>query len=87
MPITSSAVKASRQSRVRRERRQPVKTTMKTMIRKITLAAKAGNKAEAGKLIASAYKAIDMACKKHIIHPKNAARKKSNIAKMVGAMK
>ncbi len=87
MPLTSSAIKASRQSRVRRERRQPVKTTMKTMIRKVTTAVKAGDKAEASKLIASAYKAIDMASKKHIIHPKNAARKKSGIAKMVGAMK
>ncbi len=87
MPLTSSAVKASRQSRVRRERRQPVKTTMKTMIRKITIAAKAGDKAAASKLLPGAYKAIDMASKKHLIHPKNAARKKSGIAKMVGAMK
>jgi small subunit ribosomal protein S20 len=60
---------------------------MKTMIRKVTTAVKAGDKTEASKLIAGAYKAIDMASKKHIIHPKNAARKKSGIAKMVGAMK
>jgi small subunit ribosomal protein S20 len=87
MPITSSALKASRQARDRKARRQPVKTTMKTMMRKVTTAVASGNKAEAQKYLPVAYKAIDMAAKKHIIHPKNAARKKSGIAKIVSAMK
>ncbi|OGJ62828.1 hypothetical protein A3C37_02935 [Candidatus Peribacteria bacterium RIFCSPHIGHO2_02_FULL_53_20] len=82
MPITSSATKAMRQAAVRRVRRQPVKTTMKTMIRKITLAAKEGKAAEVQKLLPLAYKAIDMAAKKNLIHWKNAARKKAGVAKL-----
>lgn len=87
MPITSSAIKAMRQAAKRKERRQPVKTTMKTMIRKITLAAKEGNVAEAQKLLPQAYKAIDMAAKRHIIHWKNAARKKAGVAKLAAVKK
>lgn len=87
MPITSSATKAMRQSATRRARRQPVKTTMKTMIRKITLAAKEGKTAEVQKLLPQAYKAIDMAAKKNLIHWKNAARKKAGVAKLAAAKK
>lgn len=82
MPITSSATKAMRQAATRRVRRQPVKTMMKTMIRKITLAAKEGKTAEVQKLLPQAYKAIDMAAKKNLIHWKNAARKKAGVAKL-----
>ena len=87
MPLTSSATKAMRQSAVRRARRQPVKTTMKTVIRKITLAAKDGNSAEVQKLLPQAYKAIDMAAKRNLIHWKNAARKKAGVAKMAAVKK
>lgn len=87
MPITSSATKAMRQAAVRRQRRQPVKTTMKTMIRKITLAAKEGNTSEVQKLLPQAYKAIDMAAKKNLIHWKNAARKKAGVAKLAAVKK
>lgn len=87
MPITSSALKAMRQAADRQKRRQPVKTTMKTMIRKITLAAKEGKTAEVQKLLPQAYKAIDMAAKRNIIHWKNAARKKSGVAKLAAVRK
>lgn len=82
MPITTSAIKRARQSLVRQERRRPFKTQMKTMMKKVAEAAKAGKKDEVVKLLPQAYKAIDMAAKKHLIHPSNAARKKSSIAKM-----
>lgn len=87
MPITSSAIKAVRQAARRARRRAPVKTAMKTMIRKITVAAKGGNRDEASKLLAQTYKAIDMAAKKNMIHWKNAARKKAGVAKLVAGMK
>lgn len=82
MPKTSSAIKASRQSQQRRKRLQPYKTHMKTMIRKIEDAIKAGNKDEALKLLPMVYKSIDTAAKKNLIHKKNAARKKSLMARM-----
>ena len=85
MPIIKSAIKRMRQNAVRQERRKPVKTYMKTMIRKLQHAVKDGKKEEAATLLPETYKAIDMAAKKFIIHPKNAARKKSNMAKLVAA--
>ncbi|TSC58566.1 MAG: hypothetical protein Greene041662_730 [Candidatus Peregrinibacteria bacterium Greene0416_62] len=57
------------------------------MIRKVTLAAKEGKNAEVLKLLPQAYKAIDMAAKKNIIHWKNAARKKSGMAKLASTKK
>ncbi|MBM3231505.1 30S ribosomal protein S20 [Candidatus Peregrinibacteria bacterium] len=86
MPIIESAIKRARQNTIRRARLQPVNTLMKTMIRKVELAVKEGNKAEAQKLLPLAHKAVDMAVKKFIIHRKNGDRKKSSLAKMVGSL-
>ncbi len=47
---------------------------------------KEGKKEEAEKFLSFAYKIIDTAAKKNLIHEKNAARKKSNIAKALNAM-
>lgn len=83
MPIIKSAIKRARQNHVRRARRQPFKTHMKTMMRKMTDLVKEGKKDEAGKLLAVVYKSIDTAAKKNIIHKNNAARKKSQMAKLI----
>jgi small subunit ribosomal protein S20 len=83
MPRTKSASKSARQSVDRKERLQPFKTNMKTMIRKISDAVKAGKKEDAVKLLPAVYKSIDMAAKKEIIHKNTAARKKSFVARMV----
>lgn len=52
------------------------------MIKKMEDAANAGKKDEAQKMLAETYKAIDMAAKLNIIHKRNAARKKSHMAKL-----
>lgn len=83
MPITSSAIKAARQNAARRERRQPFKTQMKTMIRSFTDLVAEKKIAEAKTLMPNVQKAIDTATKKNIIHRNNAARKKSALARMV----
>ncbi|TSC57696.1 MAG: small subunit ribosomal protein S20 [Candidatus Peregrinibacteria bacterium Greene0416_19] len=83
MPITKSALKASRQSAVRRKRRLPFKTHMKTMMRKLADLIKEGKKGEAVLLMPQVYKSIDTAAKKHLIHRNNADRKKSLVARMV----
>lgn len=85
MPRTKSATKSAHQSSVRRKRLQPYKTHMKTMLRKISDASKAGNRDEATKLLPTVYKSIDMAAKKNIIHKKTAARKKSLAARLIAA--
>lgn len=88
MPITKSAVKAAKQSKVRQTRLLPYKTNMRTMMRKLRDAVKEGKKAEAEKLLATVYKSIDMAAKKNIIHRRNADRKKASMAKLLaGATK
>lgn len=85
MPIIQSAIKRMHQSRIRRDRRTPVKTYMKTMMRKVRDLAADKKVDEAKKVLPEVYKAIDMAAKKHIIHPRNAARKKSLAARMIAA--
>ncbi len=87
MPILKAAIKHARQSEERRSRRQPFKTSMKTAIRKVQELIKAGNVADATKAMNSAYKSIDTAAKKNIIHWKNAAKKKSALARLVSPKK
>lgn len=53
------------------------------MMKKMVDTVKAGKKDDALKLLPIVYKAIDMAAKRSIIHSRNAARKKSQMAKLV----
>lgn len=85
MPITPSAAKRSRQSKVRQARLAPYKTRMKSIMRQVNDAAKAGKKDEVIKLLPEAYKIIDTAAKKNLIHKKNASHKKSGLAKLAAA--
>lgn len=87
MPITKSAVKAAKQSKVRQDRLLPYKTNMRTMMRKLRDAVKEGKKADAEKLLATVYKSIDMAAKKNIIHRRNADRKKASMARLLAPAK
>lgn len=85
MPLTKSAIKRSRQNAVRGARLQPYKTMVKTAMRKFQDAAKAKKKEEMAKLLPQAYKAIDTATKKGILHKNTAARKKSLLARTLAA--
>ena len=86
MPIIESAIKRARQNLVRRARLQPVKTRLKSFMKKYVELIKDGKMAEAAKLLPQVFKAIDMAAKKGVIHKKNAARKKSLVSRL-GAKK
>jgi small subunit ribosomal protein S20 len=83
MPITKSAIKAARQSRVRQDRLTPYKTRMKTEMRKLREAVAAGKKEEARKMLPMVMKTIDTAAKKFIIHKRNADNKKSLMSRLV----
>jgi small subunit ribosomal protein S20 len=87
MPIIKSAKKRVKQAEKRRQRNFPVRSSMKTHIKKVLLLAKEGKKQEAEKELPTAYKIIDTAAKKNIIHNNNAARKKSRLAKTVANIK
>jgi len=59
---------------------------MKTMMKKVLSLAEAGKQKEAEKALPAAMKAVDMAAKRHIIHKKNANRKKSRICRAVSGV-
>lgn len=84
MPTTKSAKKALKRSETNRSRNRHFselyKESVKTLERAV--AAKSGNFIE---LLADVYSKIDTLAKKHIIHPNNAARRKSSFAKLVNA--
>lgn len=82
MPITKSAKKAIRGSLRKKAFNDGRKRTMKEIIRKIEKIAKT-NKAEAIKMLNSAFQAIDKAAQKGVIKKNNAARKKSRLSRLV----
>jgi len=86
MPLTSSAIKAMRQSATKRDARRPFRTRMKSILRELTDLAKAGKKEEAKKFLPMVNKIVDTAAKKRIVHWKNAAHKKSHAASLVAAL-
>lgn len=83
MPIIKSAIKRARQNDVRRMRRQPFKTRLKTVIRSYTDLLKEGKKADAAKMLPQLQKVIDTATKKQILHKNTANRKKSRLSLML----
>lgn len=86
MPILKSAKKALRQSLVRKSRNYKTRKLLKETLKEVAEAAKTGKATEAQKIMSKAYKIIDTAAKKHIIHRKNAARKKSHVSKLIAGM-
>lgn len=83
MPIIKSAKKRVKQTKVRQARNYNVRSALKKAIRQVEDAVKAEKKAEAEKLLVVAYKIIDTAEKKGILHVNTSARRKSVLANMV----
>ncbi|MBI4127383.1 30S ribosomal protein S20 [Candidatus Peregrinibacteria bacterium] len=83
MPIIKSAKKRVLQSAKRQARNYGVRATLKKSIKAVLEQSKAGNKAEAEKLLSAAYKVIDTAAKKHILNKKTAGRRKSMLTKAI----
>ena len=81
MPIIKSAKKRMRQNVKRRAWNFPVRSELKSLFKKVLVLIKDGKAEEAQKLMPKVYSIIDMACKKQILHPNNAARKKSRLAR------
>ncbi|MBI2476377.1 MAG: 30S ribosomal protein S20 [Candidatus Taylorbacteria bacterium] len=83
MAITSSAKKAHRASlrrRVFNARRAEAVRKLTKQIKKLAAAKKV---AEAKALLPQVYKAIDKAAKMHTLHQNTAARKKSQMARLL----
>jgi small subunit ribosomal protein S20 len=83
MPHTSSAKKSMRQTEKRRLRNRTAKKTIKTEIKRFMDVADSGNLEELRGEYNVVAKKLDQAAAKRIVHPNMAARKKSQLAKIV----
>ena len=76
---TRSAAKAHRQSVKRRIRNRAIKSATKTAVKNAGLAIAAGEVESARLAVRGALVALDKAASKGVIHPNNAARRKSRL--------
>ena len=83
MPIIESSIKRARQNLVRRARRQPFKSRLKSVVKTYLELIEEGKKDEAKKLLPTVMKVIDTSTKKQILHRNTAARQKSRLSKMI----
>ena len=81
MANIKSQIKRIRTNEAARVRNKAVKSSLKTSIRNFREAAAAGNSGQASSLLRSASRALDKAASKGVIHPNQAANKKSAMAK------
>ena len=87
MPNIKSAIKRTKVIEKKTLRNNMIKSGYRTAVKKVEQAIEAGNIEEATKLFVDATKKIDQACTKGVIVKNTAARKKSNLAKKLNAIK
>jgi small subunit ribosomal protein S20 len=83
MPHTSSAKKRLRQYEKRRTRNRAAKAAIKTQIKKVLSVAKEGTPDQLRNEFNLTAQKLDKAAAKRIVHPNLAARKKSQLARLV----
>lgn len=83
MPHSRNAKKRLRQNLKRRARNRSVKHSIKTQIKKALAAYKAANLEALRKEVSLAFKKLDRAACKRIVHPNYAARKKSQLSALL----
>jgi small subunit ribosomal protein S20 len=83
MPHTSSAKKRLRQYEKRRLRNRATKSAIKTQIKRFLAAAKEGNLDLLREEYDLAAKKLDKAAARRVVHPNLAARKKSQLARLL----
>src|SRR5262245_33995553 len=87
MPHTRSAAKNLRKTEKRRLANRIVKRTIKTHCKRVEAAVTEGNAEKMKAELILAIKKLDKAAAKKVIHPNMAARKKSQLARLVNAKK
>lgn len=83
MPITSSAIKKSRQDVKAREHNREIRDGYKTAVKEVKKHVSSGDNKKAQDALKVAYSKIDVAAKKKILHKNNAARRKSRLAALL----
>ena len=81
-----SAIKRARQAEKRNERNKVERSKIKSVMKSVETAVKAGDKDAVKSILLSATKVISSARAKGIIHKNNAARKISRLTKKVNAV-
>ena len=83
MPHTKSAKKRLRQNEKRRLSNRATKSALKTQIKKVLATAQGGSVDDLRKEYNLAARKLDRAAAKRVIHPNLAARKKSQLARLL----
>lgn len=83
----ASAIKRHKQSEKRRLRNAAVKTSLKTVVKKVKEAATAGKADEAKTNLQNAVSELDKAVTKGVLHRNNASRKISRLTKQLNEKK
>jgi small subunit ribosomal protein S20 len=76
-----SQIKRNKQNEKARLRNKAVKSSLKTSVRKFREAADTGDREEATQAMHTAFRSLDKAASKGVIHKNQAANRKSAIAK------
>ena len=89
MPHLKSAIKRMRQTAKRRDHNRAIKKAIKKQLKTVTAIAndKAASADQLTKEVKVAVKALDKAASKRVIHANTAARKKSQLARLIASRK
>ena len=86
MANIKSQIKRNRTNEKARQRNKAVKSSLKTAVRKFHTAVAAGDQEQATALAKEATRGLDKAASKGVIHPNQAANRKSSISKQAAAL-
>ena len=86
MANIKSQIKRIRTNEAARLRNKSVKSALKTAVRRVRTAVDAGDKATAQSELVTASRGLDKAVSKGVIHPNQAANRKSALAHQVNAL-
>ena len=86
MANIKSQIKRNKQNEKRRLRNKSVKSSLKTAVRRFREAADAGDREQADLALRQAARQLDKAASKGVIHPNQAANKKSAMAQRANAI-
>lgn len=83
MPNHKATEKSLRQDAKRHQANVAVKSQIRTLVKKVRLSVEEKKDDQIKDQLRNAVSALDTAAKKHIIHPRNAARRKSRLMRLV----
>lgn len=81
-----SAMKRARQTVKQNLRNKAVRSTIKTIVKKVESALSSGNREDAGKVLIEAVNALSKAASKGVIHKNTASRNISRLTRKVNAL-